>query len=88
MQVLEEEVVEGHRSVLDGLEVWRQQDATLLAMTNEVDYDQDAYAQLLEEMVQEKMEALAALAAKTRAFRSVGWDFLLFSSLELPSSNT
>ena len=69
MQVLEEEVVEGHSSVLDGLEVWRQQDATLLAMTNEVDYDQDAYAQLLEEMVQEKIEAFAALAAKTRAFR-------------------
>ena len=78
MQVLEEEVVEGHRSVLDGLEVWRQQDATLLAMTNEVDYDQDAYAQLLEEMVQEKMEALAVLAAKTRAFRSVVLDFLSF----------
>ena len=38
-QVLEEEVVEAHRNMLDGLEVWRQQDATLIAMTNEVDYD-------------------------------------------------
>ena len=55
--------------MLDGLEVWRQQDATLIAMTNEVDYDQEAYAQLLEEMVKEKQEVLANLAERARAFR-------------------
>jgi len=69
MQVLEEEVVEAHRSMLDGLEVWRQQDAILLNMTNTVDYDQEAYAQLLEEMVREKQEVLSDLALKARAFR-------------------
>jgi len=69
MQVLEEEVVEAHRNMLDGLEVWRQQDATLIAMTNEVDYDQEAYAQLLEEMVREKQEVLTNLAERARAFR-------------------
>jgi len=69
MQVLEEEVVEAHRNMLDGLEVWRQQDATLIAMTNEVDYDQEAYAQLLEEMIKEKQEVLTNLAERTRAFR-------------------
>jgi len=69
MQVLEEEVVEAHRNMLDGLEVWRQQDATLIAMTNEVDYDQEAYAQLLEEMVKEKQEVLTNLAERARAFR-------------------
>jgi len=69
MQVLEEEVVEAHRNMVDGLEVWRQQDATLLDMTNTVDYDQEAYAQLLEEMVREKQEVLAHLAQKARAFR-------------------
>ena len=68
-QVLEEEVVEAHRNMVDGLEVWRQQDATLLDMTNTVDYDQEAYAQLLEEMVREKQEVLAHLAQKARAFR-------------------
>ena len=68
-QVLEEEVVEGHRNMVDGLELWRQQDAILLDMTNAVDYDQEAYAQLLEEMVREKQEVLADLALKTRAFR-------------------
>lgn len=55
--------------MVDGLEVWRQQDATLLDMTNTVDYDQEAYAQLLEEMVREKQEVLAHLAQKARAFR-------------------
>ena len=68
-KVLEEEVVEAHRNMVDGLEVWRQQDAILLAMTNAVDYDQEAYAQLLEEMVREKQEVLADLALKARAFR-------------------
>ena len=68
-KVLEEEVVEAHRNMVDGLEVWRQQDAILLAMTNTVDYDQEAYAQLLEEMVREKQEVLADLALKAKAFR-------------------
>ena len=68
-QVLEEEVVEAYRRMMDGLEVWRQQDVILLDMTNTVDYDQGAYAQLLEEMVGEKQEVLADLALKARAFR-------------------
>ena len=63
--------MEAHRTMVDGLEVWRQQDAILLAMTNAVDYDQEAYAQLLEEMVREKQEVLADLALKARAFRYV-----------------
>merc|ERR1719232_2118042 len=45
LQLLEEEVVETHKNLLDNMEHWLQQDASLLAMTNEVDYDQDAYAQ-------------------------------------------
>ena len=40
-QLLEEEVVETHKNLLDNMEHWLQQDASLLAMTNEVDYDQD-----------------------------------------------
>ena len=46
--------MEEHCRMVDGLEVWRQQEITLLDMTNTVDYDQEAYAQLLEEMVREK----------------------------------
>ena len=48
--------MEAYRRMVDGLEVWRQQDVILLDMTNTVDYDQGAYAQLLEEMVGEKQE--------------------------------
>ena len=61
--------MEEHCRMVDGLEVWRQQEITLLDMTNTVDYDQEAYAQLLEEMVREKQEVLADLALKARAFR-------------------
>ena len=61
--------MEEHRRMVDGLEVWRQQDVILHDMTNTVDYDQEAYAQLLEEMVREKQEVLADLALKARALR-------------------
>merc|ERR1712038_882857 len=37
LQLLEEEVVETHKNILDSMEHWLQQDASLLAMTNEVD---------------------------------------------------
>merc|ERR1719447_1380643 len=57
LQLLEEEVVETHKTILDSMEHWLQQDASLLAMTNEVDYDQDAYAQQLEDMIAEKQDA-------------------------------
>ena len=61
--------MEAYRRMVDGLEVWRQQDVILLDMTNTVDYDQGAYAQLVEEMVGEKQEVLADLALKAKAFR-------------------
>ena len=61
--------MEEHRSMVDSLEVWRQHDVILLDMTNTVDYDQEAYDQLLEEMVREKQEVVADLALKARAFR-------------------
>ena len=34
-------MVETHKNLLDNMEHWMQQDSSLLAMTNEVDYDQD-----------------------------------------------
>lgn len=66
LQLLEDEVIEAHRNIV---EQWVEQDTGLLATTNEVDYDQDAYAQQLELLIAEKQTALAALQAKTRAFR-------------------
>ena len=41
LQVLEEEVVDSHRKLLDNLDGWVRQDSALLEMTNDVDYDQD-----------------------------------------------
>ena len=34
-------MVESHRNLLGSMETWIQQDASLIAMTNDVDYDQD-----------------------------------------------
>jgi len=69
LQLLEEEVVESHRALVENMGHWVTQDNSLLAMSNEVDYDQDAYAQQLEDMIAEKQEILAELRDKTRAFR-------------------
>ncbi len=44
LQALEEDLVESHRTVIDNMQHWVQEDSSLLAMTNEVDYDQDGEA--------------------------------------------
>ena len=46
LQVLEEEVVDSHRKLLDNLDGWVRQDSALLEMTNDVDYDQDGKLQI------------------------------------------
>merc|ERR1712098_448716 len=53
----------------DNLDGWVRQDTALLEMTNDVDYDQDAYATLLEELIQEKQAVLEELSSKAKAFR-------------------
>ena len=47
LQSLEEDLVESHRSVIDQMEHWNGEDKSLLAMTNEVDYDQDGNFNIL-----------------------------------------
>lgn len=44
LQEMEEDVLDSHKLVLDQLPKWQQSCATLLAMTNEVDYDVDGNA--------------------------------------------
>merc|ERR1719510_1111117 len=61
LQALEDELVESHRSSIQNMLRWTKDDAALLAMTNEVDYDQDAYCQQLEDMITEKIEAFQEL---------------------------
>jgi kinesin family protein 2/24 len=69
LQELEEDLVESHRSAIDNMQNWIQEDAALIAMTNEVDYDQDTYCQQLEDMIEEKIEAWSTLRAKAKKFR-------------------
>ena len=80
-------MIESHSQLLLSMEKWVEQDNTLLGMTNEVDYDQDgnnayfnynisftlvsAYSQLLEDMIEEKLDELNKLKEKTRAFRYI-----------------
>ena len=42
--------METHKTILDSMEHWLQQDASLLAMTNEVDYDQDGELRVVKNM--------------------------------------
>eukprot|EP00095_Tigriopus_kingsejongensis_P000728 maker-scaffold1526_size37455-snap-gene-0.9 protein:Tk00728 transcript:maker-scaffold1526_size37455-snap-gene-0.9-mRNA-1 annotation:"hypothetical protein DAPPUDRAFT_327800" len=69
LQGLEDDLVESHRNVIDSMQKWYQEDSSLLALTNEVDYDQDAYCQQLEDMIDEKIESLSALRLKAKGFR-------------------
>lgn len=69
LQLLEEELVESHRSTIVGMQQWTKDDLSLLNMTNEVDYDQDAYCQQLEDMIAEKIDTFTALREKARNFR-------------------
>ncbi|XP_059098844.1 kinesin-like protein KIF2A isoform X4 [Tigriopus californicus] len=69
LQGLEDDLVESHRNVIDSMQKWYQEDSSLLALTNEVDYDQDAYCQQLEDMIDEKIESLATLRQKAKGFR-------------------
>merc|ERR1712141_355660 len=70
LQALEDELVESHRATIQNMLRWTKDDASLLAMTNEVDYDQDAYCQQLEDMISEKIEAFHELREKARNFRT------------------
>merc|ERR1712038_1156005 len=69
LQLLEEELVESHRSTIVGMQQWTKDDLSLLNMTNEVDYDQDAYCQQLEDMISEKIDTFTSLRDKARNFR-------------------
>ena len=47
LQVLEEEVVDSHRKLLDNLNGWVRQDSALMEMTNDVDYDQGGFLNIV-----------------------------------------
>ncbi|XP_057381291.1 kinesin-like protein Klp10A isoform X2 [Daphnia carinata] len=70
LQEMEEDVLDTHKLVLDQIPKWHQACATLLAMTNEVDYDVDAYVQQMEDILAEAGEGFLRLKSKVSAFRA------------------
>ncbi|XP_064605768.1 kinesin-like protein KIF2A [Liolophura sinensis] len=69
MQELEEQVVDSHRSLLEQSQKWLAEDRKLLKMTDEVDYDTEAYARQLDALLASKIEAYTALREQLTAFR-------------------
>ncbi|XP_037077512.1 kinesin-like protein KIF2A [Pollicipes pollicipes] len=70
LQEMEEEVLDMHKATIEVSPRWQQMDISLLNMTNEVDYDVDAYVQQLEDLLDEKMDALTRFKERVNVYRS------------------
>jgi len=70
LQEMEEEVLDMHKATIEASPRWQQMDMSLLNMTNEVDYDVDAYVQQLEDLLDEKVDVLNKFKQKVALFRS------------------
>lgn len=69
LQEMEEEVLDAHKNVQEAMSKWMDMGASLLSMSNEVDYDVDAYVQQLEDLLAEKLEVLSRFKDKVSSFR-------------------
>lgn len=69
LQQMEEEVVDLHRTLLEANQKWHNEDAALLSMTNEVDYDVDYYVHKLSDLLTEKVDALTKFKEKVACFQ-------------------
>lgn len=69
LQEMEEDVLDIHKTVVEATSKWQEMDKSLLGMTNDVDYDVDAYAQQLEDLLAEKVEILSKFKDKVNLFR-------------------
>ncbi|GFX16064.1 kinesin-like protein KIF2A [Trichonephila clavipes] len=72
VQELEEEVLDSHKAVIEASEKWFNRDNILLAMSNDVDYDVDFYAQQLEAFIAEKIDVLSKLNVSKAVQGSAG----------------
>nr|XP_049692057.1 kinesin-like protein Klp10A isoform X5 [Helicoverpa armigera] len=70
MQRAEEEVLDNHKAISDYLQHALQRCNQLLAITRDVDYDQDAYATQWEELLNEQLAVLAQSRDLVAEFRS------------------
>ncbi|XP_061423735.1 LOW QUALITY PROTEIN: kinesin-like protein KIF2A [Lethenteron reissneri] len=67
---MEEELVEDHKAAFEESIQWLEEEKTLLEMTEEVDYDVDAYASQLELILTQKLELFSTMQEKVKAFRA------------------
>ncbi|CAH0695544.1 unnamed protein product [Spodoptera exigua] len=70
MQRAEEEVLDNHKAISDYLQHALQRCNQLLAITRDVDYDQDAYATQWEELLNEQLAVLAQSRDLVAEFRA------------------
>ncbi|XP_046356917.2 kinesin-like protein KIF2A isoform X2 [Haliotis rufescens] len=69
MQEQEEEVLDEHRNVVEMSMKWLTEDKKLVKLTDEVDYDVEAYAKQLDMLLAKKIQALTDLREKVSTFR-------------------
>ncbi|XP_042190992.1 kinesin-like protein KIF2A isoform X3 [Callorhinchus milii] len=69
MVEMEEQVVEDHRAIFQESIRWLADEKVLLEMTEEVDYDVDAYSTQLESILDQKIEILAELRGRIRMLK-------------------
>ncbi|XP_062399333.1 kinesin-like protein KIF2A isoform X2 [Sardina pilchardus] len=67
---MEEQVLEDHRAVFQESIRWLEEEKVLMDMTEEVDYDVDAYSSQLEQILDQRIDILVELRDKVRSFRS------------------
>ncbi|XP_041956970.1 kinesin-like protein KIF2A isoform X2 [Alosa sapidissima] len=70
MVEMEEQVLEDHRAVFQESIRWLEEEKVLMDMTEEVDYDADAYSSQLEQILDQRIDILVELRDKVRSFRS------------------
>lgn len=70
LQMQEEIVLDQHKALMEQAAVWHEQDASLVLMTRNVDYDQDAYSLSVQQLTEHKINKLSQFLENVRAFRS------------------
>lgn len=71
LQDMEDEICDIHKNLVEHDNIsWDKKCKDLLEMTAQVDYDVDQYAQRLDEMLAERLEALSSLKEKVVNFRA------------------
>lgn len=68
LQEMEDEICDSHKNLVE--QDWQERIEDLLNMTKQVDYDQDQYAQQLDELLTERLEVLTSLKDKVVNFRA------------------